>query len=62
MEENTDYKKLIEAALFMSPSVIIDPLNFRLRLPPKRKVSLAELMSALDEAMKLRQATMAALV
>ena len=38
------------------PSVIIDPLNFRLRLPPKRKVSLAELMSALDEAMKMKEA------
>jgi segregation and condensation protein A len=38
------------------PSVIIDPLNFRLRLPPKRKVSLTELMSALDEAMRMKEA------
>ncbi len=37
------------------PNIIVDPLNFRLRLPPKRKISLAELISALEEAMKMKE-------
>ncbi len=37
----------------MSPS--IEPLSFRLRVPPKRKVTLNELIAALDEAMKLKE-------
>ena len=36
------------------PDIIVDPLSFRLRLPPRRKVSLPELLAALDEAMRLR--------
>ena len=36
------------------PDIIVDPLSFRLRLPPRRKVSLTELLAALDEAMKIR--------
>jgi len=30
-------------------------LSFRLRLPPKRKITLAELIQALDEAMKIKE-------
>lgn len=37
------------------PDIIVDPLSFRLRLPPRRKVSLSELLAALDEAMKLKE-------
>jgi segregation and condensation protein A len=37
----------------ISPS--IEPLSFRLRIPPKRRVTLDELISALDEAMKLKE-------
>ncbi|MFP3215651.1 MAG: ScpA family protein [Candidatus Micrarchaeota archaeon] len=33
----------------------IPQLSFRLRLPPKRKVTLAELIQALDEAMKIKE-------
>jgi segregation and condensation protein A len=33
----------------------IPPLSFRLRLPPKRKITLAELIQALDEAMKIKE-------
>jgi segregation and condensation protein A len=33
----------------------IEPLSFRLRIPPKRRVTLDELISALDEAMKLKE-------
>ncbi len=36
--------------------VIVEPLTFRLRLPPKRRVTLPELIDALDEAMKLKEA------
>lgn len=36
-------------------NVNVDSLVFRLRLPPRRRVTLAELMSALDEAMKLKE-------
>ncbi len=40
------------------PDMVVDPLSFRLRLPPKRKVSLVELIAALDEAMKIKEARM----
>ncbi len=36
-------------------SIVVEPLNFRSRLPPKRRVSLEELISALDEAMKIKE-------
>ena len=35
--------------------VEVEPLTLRLRLPPKRRLTLAELVAALDEAMKLRE-------
>ena len=38
-----------------SYNITTDPLNFRLRLPPKRKISLSELISALDEAMAMKE-------
>ncbi len=36
--------------------VLVEPLTFRLRIPPKRRVTLPELISALDEAMTLKEA------
>ncbi|MGC8699614.1 MAG: segregation/condensation protein A [Candidatus Micrarchaeia archaeon] len=33
----------------------IPPLSFRLRIPPKRKITLTELIAALEEAMKLKE-------
>ncbi len=40
---------------FERPNIIVDQLNVRLRLPPTRKISLTELISALDEAMKIKE-------
>jgi len=37
------------------PAVNVDPLTFRLRIPPKRKMQLAELIAALEEAMKIKE-------
>lgn len=39
---------------FIRPDIMVDPLNLRLRIAPKRRVSLNELISALDEAMKIK--------
>ncbi len=36
------------------PEISVDPLNFRLRLAPRRKISLNELLSALDEAISIK--------
>ncbi|VVB77374.1 Segregation and condensation protein A [uncultured archaeon] len=36
------------------PFVAVDDLSVRLRLPPRRRVTLQELIGALDEAMKLK--------
>ena len=56
-----DYEETGEVAIddgIQRPGVIVDQLNFRLRIPPKRKVSLSELISALDEAMKMKESHM----
>ncbi|MDE1852023.1 MAG: segregation/condensation protein A [Candidatus Micrarchaeota archaeon] len=45
----------VEEAHFERPDVPVEDLSFRLRLPPKRKVSLQELITALDEAMKIKE-------
>ncbi len=37
------------------PFVTVDALTFRLRLPPKRRIALSELLEALEEAMKLKE-------
>lgn len=37
------------------PNVTVDPLSFRLRIPPRRKMTLQELIGALEEAMKLKE-------
>jgi segregation and condensation protein A len=37
------------------PSVIVDSLSFRLRVPPKRRITLPELITALEEAMRLKE-------
>ncbi|MDE1761571.1 MAG: segregation/condensation protein A [Candidatus Micrarchaeota archaeon] len=37
------------------PIVNVDQLSFRLRIPPRRKITLTELISALEEAMKLKE-------
>ena len=53
LEEKTDAE---EAPLdFTRPPVTVDPLSLRLRLPQRRRVSLTELISALEEAMKLKE-------
>lgn len=49
IETNTEE----EEAERISPS--IEPLSFRLRIPPKRRITLDELISALDEAMRLKE-------
>lgn len=36
-------------------SMVVEPLNFRSRLPPMRRVSLEELIHALDDAMKIKE-------
>lgn len=45
----------VEEAHFERPDVPVEDLSFRLRLPPKRRVSLQELITALDEAMKIKE-------
>ena len=37
------------------PIISVEQLSFRLRIPPKRKITLAELITALEEAMKLKE-------
>lgn len=37
------------------PVIVVDGLNLRLRVPPKRRISLKELIEALDEAIKLKE-------
>lgn len=37
------------------PSVTVGQLSLRVRVPPKRKISLQELIEALEEAMKLKE-------
>ncbi len=44
-----------EEEAHLRENVVVEPLTFRLRLPPKRRLSLAELIGALDEAMKLKE-------
>lgn len=45
----------VEEAHFERPEMNVEGLSFRLRLPPKRRVSLHELIEALDEAMKIKE-------
>lgn len=47
--------EVVEEQVQARPSVSVDQLSLRLRFPPKRKISLAELISALDEAMALKE-------
>ncbi|MCL4364957.1 MAG: segregation/condensation protein A [Candidatus Marsarchaeota archaeon] len=52
-----DYDEIGEMGIaedVKKPDIIVDPLNLRLRLPPKRKISLTELIAALDEAMEIK--------
>lgn len=45
-----------EETPFQRQPVAVEPLTFRLRLPPKRRISLMELIAALDEAMEIKKA------
>ena len=36
------------------PDIIVDPLSFRQRIAPRRRISLNELITALDEAIKIK--------
>ncbi len=47
--------ELLEDSRIERPQVTVDSLSFRLRLPPKRRIALTELLSALEEAMKLKE-------
>lgn len=49
-----EQQMLPEVAQMRAP-VTVDNLTFRLRLPPKRRVALTELLFALEEAMKLKE-------
>lgn len=40
---------------FVRPYIQVEGLSLRLRLPPKRRVSLNELITALEDAMKLKE-------
>ncbi len=40
------------------PNIVVDPLNFRQRIAPKRRISLNELITALDEAIKIKDMRM----
>ncbi|MDE1855725.1 MAG: segregation/condensation protein A [Candidatus Micrarchaeota archaeon] len=44
-----------DATVEERPSVVVDPLSIRLRLPPRRRITLPELITALEEAMKLKE-------
>ncbi len=54
LQDYADTEESSEAG-FERPNMVVDTLNFRLRLPPTRKISLTELISALDEAMKIKE-------
>ena len=54
LEERIEEPEGMEAG-FTRPYVPVDGLSLRLRLPPKRRVSLNELITALEEAMKLKE-------
>ncbi len=54
LQDYADTEESSEAG-FERPNIVVDTLNFRLRLPPTRKISLTELISALDEAMKIKE-------
>lgn len=54
LEERIEEPEGMEAG-FTRPYVQVDGLSLRLRLPPKRRVSLNELITALEEAMKLKE-------
>ncbi|MDE1768236.1 MAG: segregation/condensation protein A [Candidatus Micrarchaeota archaeon] len=52
-----EYEDAGEAAVdpdVIRPNIAVDPLNLRLRIPPKRKISLNELIAALDEAITIK--------
>ncbi|MDE1860399.1 MAG: segregation/condensation protein A [Candidatus Micrarchaeota archaeon] len=44
-----------DEAPFERPVITVEGLNFRLRLPPKRRISLKELIDALEEAIKVKE-------
>ncbi len=54
-KEYEDTGEAVAEADVQDYNITTDPLNFRLRLPPKRKISLTELISALDEAMAMKE-------
>jgi segregation and condensation protein A len=55
LQDYDDAGETAEDGGIIRTDIIVDPLNFRLRLPPKRKISLTELIGALDEAMKIKE-------
>ncbi|MGC8662283.1 MAG: segregation/condensation protein A [Candidatus Micrarchaeia archaeon] len=53
IEGESDEENEVETVQRAIPE--IPPLSFRLRIPPKRKITLNELIGALEEAMKLKE-------
>lgn len=45
----------VDGVAIERPNVLVEELNFRLRLPPKRKLSLTELIEALEEAIQIKE-------
>ncbi len=55
-EQHADAQPEEDVMPMQHQPVAVEPLTFRLRLPPKRRVSLMELITALDEAMQIKKA------
>ena len=53
IEEQTEEMQAMDD--IPAPYVAVDALSMRLRLPPKRRIALNELIGALEEAMKLKE-------
>lgn len=61
MPNYDEVPEMVDEAGFVRPDIMVDPLNLRLRVAPKRRISLNELISALDEAMKIKDTRLTAM-
>lgn len=55
IEEEQEQQQIMEEMQATRQSVLVEPMPFRLRIPPRRRITLAELVTALEEAMKLKE-------
>lgn len=37
------------------PDIAVEPISFRMRVPPRKRITLSELISALEEAIKIKE-------